>query len=156
MGGALESGNRCPGTALHRQCAHPILLRLYDRVPGLTRPAGPGARSGCWRWQALAGSALALLSWPWAGAVSSLSALSGAAAVTAGFALYGGWVGGPRVESAGQALARLVSGTVLKWLAIAVLLGAAMAAGWSDARFVLAGALVAIFAHLACLARWLR
>jgi hypothetical protein len=156
MGAGPKSGNRWRLAALHRLGARPILVGLYDRVPGLTRPTGSGARSGSWRWQASAGSALALLSWPWAGAVSALSALCGAAAVAAGFALYGGWVGGPRIESAGRALARLVSGTVLKWLAIAALLGAAMAAGWSDARFVLAGALVAIFAHLAFLARWLR
>lgn len=104
----------------------------------------------------MAGSAIALLAWPWAGTVSALSVLCGAAAVAAGFALYGGWVGAPRVESAGRAFARLVVGTVLKWLVIAALLGAAMAASWSDGRFVLAGALVAIFAHLAYLARWLR
>ncbi|MDW8480302.1 MAG: ATP synthase subunit I [Xanthomonadales bacterium] len=106
--------------------------------------------------QAFAGVVTAALLGPWLGARAALSALCGAAAIAAGSALFARWTPADRVEPAGRVLARLVLATLSKWLAIAVLLGLAMASGRLDAGLVLAGALVAIVVHLLFLTRWLR
>ncbi|MFC4729055.1 hypothetical protein [Coralloluteibacterium thermophilus] len=78
--------------------------------------------------------------------------LVGAAVVAAGFAVFG-WRTGLQapVVSAGRVFARLLVGSILKWVVIGVGLALAMAAPALPAAAVFAGAVAAYVGCLLCL-----
>jgi hypothetical protein len=90
--------------------------------------------------------------WPAARAVAV-----GVAVMAVGYALFG-WrtQARPGVVSAQRAFARLLVGSVLKWLTIGAGLVLAMSSGQFDPQFVLVGALSAFLAYLICLPWLLR
>jgi len=96
-----------------------------------------------------------LLVWA-AGPAQALGLLAGGAAVALGQVLYL-WrtERGGKVLEAGKGLARLITGMLLKWLAIAAALVWALRSDHFEPAYVLAGAVLATLVHPFCLS-WLR
>lgn len=88
---------------------------------------------------------------------SALAFLAGAAVIAMGYAVFG-WRTGLRsmLVPAERAFARLLLGSLLKWLLIGAGLATAMTTQGLPAEFVLGGALAAYLAYILCLPWLLR
>lgn len=99
-------------------------------------------------YQAIATAATALVCMVWWDATAALGALAGGGAVTLGSGLAAWRAMGGGVTGSGAALLRLMLGTGLKWMVVAIGLVLALSAWRLPAGPVLAGAVLATLAWL--------